>query len=107
MMRLTAVLAQFADLGEAELVAWIERGWVNPIGADSGGEADWVFHEVDLARIRLIRDLRQDMDLQADAVPLVLSLLDQIHDLRGQLRAVLRAVEGQPDAVRKAILAEL
>jgi chaperone modulatory protein CbpM len=40
-------------------------------------------------------------------MPLVLSLLDQVYTLRGQMMAVARAVEGQPDSVRAAILAAI
>ena len=107
MISLTSVVALFTDLGEAELVTWVERGWVRPEGAEPGSDADWVFHEIDIARIRLIHDLSHRMELEADAIPLVLSLLDQVHELRFQLRSVLRAVEGQPQAVREAILAAL
>ncbi|MEJ0019777.1 MAG: hypothetical protein WDN25_25130 [Acetobacteraceae bacterium] len=100
-MDVTAVTALFADLTQVELVTWVERGWVIPDAAESGFE----FHAIDVARVRLIHDLRRDMDLGEDAIPLVLSLLDQVYDLRGQLKAVLRAVEAQPADVRSAILA--
>ncbi len=105
MISLTSVVAQFTDLGEAELVTWVERGWVRPDGI--GSETAWVFQDIDLARIRLIHDLSHRMALEEDAIPLILSLLDQIHELRGQLRSVLRAIEGQPEDVRKVILAAL
>ncbi len=107
-MRLTAVVALFsaqglAGLGEPELTAWIDRGWVRP--EQTGG--DLVFHEIDIARIRLIHDLRGAMRIEDETIPLVLSLLDQVYDLRAGLRAVLRAVDAQPDAVREAILAAI
>ena len=103
MMRFTAVVALFPNLRESELHAWVERGWVRPEGHDP----DWVFQDIDVARVRLIRDFRQTMAVPEDTMPLVLSLLDQVYTLRGQMRAVARAVEGQPDDVRAAILAAL
>lgn len=103
MMRIRSVAALFVDLDEAELVIWVERGWVRPEPAD----ADWTFHEIDIARVRLIHDLRRRMDLHEEAIPLVLSLMDQVYDLRAQLGDVLRAVEQQPDPVKRAILAVL
>jgi chaperone modulatory protein CbpM len=103
MMRFTAVLAQFSDLGETELTAWIERGWVRPETEPSGP----VFQDIDLARVRLIHDLRSVMLIEDETIPLILSLLDQVYDLRAGLRAVLRAVEAQPAPVREAILAAI
>jgi chaperone modulatory protein CbpM len=100
MMLITAVAALFSDLPVIELTAWVERGWVLPESAESG----WVFHEIDVARVRLIHDLRRDMDVAEETMPLVLSLLDQMYELRGRLRAVLQAVEAQPVEVRQAIL---
>jgi chaperone modulatory protein CbpM len=103
MIRISGVVTLFADLGEAELVAWIERGWVRPEAADAG----WAFHDIDVARVRLVYDLRRGMSVAEDMIPMVLSLLDQVYDLRSQLRSVLRAIEAQPEAVRGPILAAL
>jgi len=98
-MQLTSVVALFSDLPVQELTGWVERGWVRP----EGDSPAWEFQEIDVARVRLIHDLRRSMDVGEDAVPLVLSLLDQVYELRAQLHAVLRAVEAQPDPVRLAI----
>jgi chaperone modulatory protein CbpM len=100
MMRVTAVVALFPDLRESELLSWVDRGWVRP----EGDEPDFVFQEIDIARVRLIHDFRHSMSVAEDTMPLVLSLLDQVYTLRGQLQAVARAVEGQPEAVRASIL---
>jgi chaperone modulatory protein CbpM len=103
MMQITAVAALFSDLPVIELTEWVERGWVLPESAESG----WVFHEIDVARVRLIHDLRRDMEVAADTMPLVLLLLDQVYELRGRLRGVLQAVQAQPADVRQAILQSL
>jgi len=102
-MRLTAVMALFPDLRETELQAWVERGWVHA----QPSQEDWEFQDIDVARVRLIHDLRHDLAVQEETMPLVLSLLDQVYTLRGQMRAVARAVETQDEAVRAAILAAL
>ena len=102
-MDITAVTALFVDLPQVELVSWVERGWVLPDTAESGFE----FHEIDIARVRLIHDLRRDMDVGEDAIPLVLSLLDQVYELRSTLKTVLRALEAQPADVRTAVLEAL
>jgi chaperone modulatory protein CbpM len=103
MMRLTSVVALFSDLGEPELLAWVERGWIHP---DAAG-AEPVFDEIDVARVRLIHDLRSVMLIEDETIPMILSLLDQVYDLRAGLRAVLRAVDAQPAPVREAILAAI
>jgi chaperone modulatory protein CbpM len=102
-MDVTAVTALFADLTQVELVTWVERGWVIPDAAEGTLE----FHEIDVARVRLIHDLSHGMAVGEDVMPLVLSLLDQVYELRSRLRLVLRAVEGQPQDVRRAILAAI
>jgi chaperone modulatory protein CbpM len=103
-MRIEAVLALFSDMEATELTGWVERGWVQP---ESGGEGGWVFQEVDVARVRLIHDLRRDLDVAEEALPLVLSLLDQVYDLRAALRSVIRAVGSQPRDMQEAVLNEL
>jgi chaperone modulatory protein CbpM len=47
------------------------------------------------------------MQLEEDALSLVLSLLDQIYGLRGTLRTMVRALDEQPPTVRAAVLAAL
>ncbi len=84
-----------------ELHAWVERGWVAPAGR-RGPEP--LFSDLDVARICLICDLVHDLAVEEDTVPLVLSLLDQVYDLRRQLQALTAAIRQQPDDVRRAIL---
>ncbi len=104
MMRTEAVLAQFTDVQVTELTGWVERGWVQP---DGGEPALWEFREIDVARVRLIHDLRRDLDVAEDAVPLVLSLLDQVYELRCTIKGMVRAVSSQPPPVREAVLTAL
>src|SRR5262249_4907317 len=76
-MDAAAVVALFPGLTLVELTAWVERGWVIPDAAGTALE----FREIDVARVRLIHDLRSDMEVGEDTVPLVLSLLDQVYEL--------------------------
>src|SRR5882724_4195452 len=103
MMDLVAVTALFVDLETVELTTWVERGWVLPESTGAG----WEFHEIDVARVRLVRDLRRDMEISEDAIPLVLSLLDQVYELRSTLKSVLNALQSQPQDVRSAVLAAI
>ena len=103
MMDIVAIIALFPDLTDIEVTRWVERGWVLP----DSDEAGLVFRDIDVARVRLIRDLRQSMEVAEDAMPLVLSLLDQVYELRSRLKSVLRAVEAQPGDVQRAVLAAI
>ena len=100
MIRITVVVALFTDLPEPELHAWIARGWVRPEREPSG---DWLFAEIDVARTRLVHDLRRQLDIDEDTLPVVLSLVDQVYDLRRALRTVMDAIESQPEHVRAAV----
>jgi chaperone modulatory protein CbpM len=102
MIALEALL-QSVRVEESELRQWIESGWVLPEG-DTG---QWFFHEVDVARVRLIAEIRHDLAIDDGAVPVVLSLLDQLYGLRRELQALSGAVAAQPSTVRDAIIAAL
>ena len=95
------VAEQLGTLSVAELRVWCEAGWVSP----AKGEAGPVFDEVDLARIRLVCELRDDLGLEDEALPVVLSLLDQLYGMRRELRALARAVDQQPAEVAAQIRA--
>jgi chaperone modulatory protein CbpM len=65
----------------------------------------WIFQDIDIARVSLIYDLRRHLDTSEETLPVVLSLLDQVYDMRRRLNAVSRALENQPAEVRTALLA--
>lgn len=90
-----------AEIGvsEADLRLWIEQRWVLPVQRDDS----FVFDDVDLARTRLIRELRVDLMLNEEAIPVVLSLLDQVHALRRALASVNVAIDKASPAARSEI----
>ncbi|HLI10973.1 MAG TPA: hypothetical protein VKY65_05190 [Alphaproteobacteria bacterium] len=102
MMPLDAIAALFPDLEPAELSVWIERRWVQPERAADG---QWLFQEIDVARVRLVYDLRHQLGVHDEVVPLVLSLLDQVYELRCTLKAMNEALSAQPPEVQAAVLA--
>ena len=73
----------------AEVERWIALDWVRPDGAPG----QWQFTAIDVARLRLIQELRHDLRLEEDALPVVLRLMDQLYDTRRQLRRLRDAVE--------------
>ena len=101
-MHFDIVIRQFSDLGRSELQHWIACAWVRPDFTGPAAE-DYVFQDIDIARVRLIHDLRRIVETPEAMMPVVLGLLDQIYDLRGSLDALGRAIEAQPEPVRRAI----
>ena len=99
MIRFEELLARFGGLERRELARWVEESWVLPERHDE----TWVFHEVDIARVELILDMRRDFAVDDEAMPLVLNLLDQIYSLRRQMRRLSDALESQPPEVQNAI----
>jgi chaperone modulatory protein CbpM len=95
----TEVVALIQTVTVTELRGWVHAGWVAPVAGERGPQYD----ELDVARIRLVCQLRGDLEVPDDAVPMVLSLLDQVHGLRRELRALVNAVEAQPAPVRDEI----
>ena len=94
------VVATVQRVALRDLRFWVREGWVKPAESERGP----IFDDLDIARVRLLCDLRKDMSLPSEAVPVVLSLLDQIHGLRRELRDLAGAVDAQPDDVRHAII---
>ena len=103
MIALEDLVQRFERLDRRDLVRWIESRWVLP---ERRGRT-WIFHEVDIARVELILEIRQEFAIDEEALPLVLGLLDQVYDLRRQLRRICDALAAQPrdlqDAVRRAL----
>jgi chaperone modulatory protein CbpM len=99
MLRETELVAMIAGLHRAELRRWVARGWVAPERRDGA----WHFREIDVARVRLIVDMRREMQVREDDLPLFLSLVDQVYSLRRELRGLAGAVAAQPEPMRAAI----
>ena len=99
MIGLDELTRRFAALDRVELVQWIENRWVLP--EEEGGR--WLFHEVDIARVELILEIRREFAVDDEAMALVLGLLDQLYSLRRQMRRLSDAIECQPAEIRDAI----
>ncbi|MBM3540315.1 MAG: hypothetical protein FJX55_21145, partial [Alphaproteobacteria bacterium] len=81
-MKALADLVVELDCPREELVLWVERRWVLPLQQDG----DFVFSEADIARVQMIIDLRRDMGIDDEAMPVVLDLLDKLYGVRRQMR---------------------
>ena len=83
-----------------QLRSFIEADVVTPTQTEAG----LVFRQVDLARMELLCELSEDFDLHLDALGIVMSLIDQLHGARRNLRCVLDAVVHEPEDVRQRII---
>ncbi|MFT4014615.1 MAG: hypothetical protein QM682_14720 [Paracoccus sp. (in: a-proteobacteria)] len=90
------VLALLPELRPGQLRSYIRAGVVVPVQSESGP----LFRDLDLARLQLIVDLSEGYHLDDEALALVLSLVDQLHGLRGDMRAILDAVAREPAETR-------
>jgi chaperone modulatory protein CbpM len=66
------------------LNAWVEAEWLVPIT----GQRRFQFSEADLARARLIQDLRMDFGVNDEGISIILHLLDQLYGLRCLIRDI-------------------
>ncbi len=90
-------------LTRARLTTYVKHEFLFPTQSEAGP----VFTVADLARIELICDLTEQFDLKEDALGVVLSLIDQLHGVRGELHRVMDAIEAQPEEVQAQIIAVL
>lgn len=104
MITIDALFVQLQGLRREDLARWIDNAWVRPEGTPDR----YLFDEIDVARVRLILELRDEMQVNEDALPVVLSLLDQLYALRRQTRQLAAALEqAAPDDVRADLLRRL
>ncbi|QFU18114.1 MerR family transcriptional regulator [Microvirga thermotolerans] len=80
------------DVNASTVQAWIEEGWLLPQREQAG----FAFSELDVARARLIRDLKDEIGVNDEGIGIVLNLIDQVHGLRSVLRELLHAGAGRP-----------
>jgi len=72
-----------SHLDAATLNVWIDEQWLIPLASGSAPQ----FSDADLARVRLIRDLK-DLGVNDEGIAIVLHLLDQLHGLRSLVRDI-------------------
>jgi len=99
MIRESQLIAQFTSLEHRVLLTWIEEGVIAPHRDDAG----YLFDRIDEARVALACDLHYRMGLEHASLPVILSLIDQLHDARNCLRALSAAVSQQADDVQQNI----
>jgi chaperone modulatory protein CbpM len=99
-MKALAELVIELNCRREDVVLWVERRWVLPLQQDG----DLVFSETDIARVQMIIELRRDMGIDDEAMPVVLDLLDKLYATRRQMRDLLSAVGELPEAQRELLM---
>ncbi len=86
-------------LTQTRMTAYLRADLVRPTLSESGPR----FSQMDIARLELICELCDEFEMQDEALGLVLSLIDQLHGLRAEMRALAEALNREPDEVRARI----
>lgn len=94
-----SVVSRVDRVNVKELRVWVRAGWVRPVHGENGP----VFDEVDIARIRLLCEMKKDMKLSTETFAIVLPLLDRLHQTRRELRAVTEVLDEEPEEVRQRV----
>lgn len=97
------VIITVTRLTRSQLARFIDEAFVKP----QHGAGGYVFRPIDIARLELLCDLSQDLDLDETALGIVISLIDQLHDARQDLAAMARAIDILPADVQTNIVAAL
>jgi len=103
MMCFDDLVAAIAALQRSDLDAWIREELVVP--RQEAGRP--LFNDMECARVRLICTLHYDLEVGADTLTLVLSLIDQLYDTRQRLLSLTAAVAAQDKNVQAAIIAAM
>ena len=81
MVDIDVLITQISGLSKADLERWIGNGWVRT----NGPAGAYLFQDIDIARVQLIVELRNDLRIDEEALPVVLHLLDQLYSVRRQI----------------------
>ena len=103
MMQVEDLVGAIAELQRTDLEAWIREELVAP----QQDEGMLFFSDMECARVHLICTLHYKLEIDADTLPVVLSLLDQLYDTRQRLLSLIAAVKAQDETVQEAIIAAI
>ena len=93
-MRMTKhQLATTSGIKVETLELWIEQEWLVP-GTPSAGMR---FTDVDVARARLIQELKDDLGANDEGIAVILHLMDQLHGLRRALARMKNEMQRPSD----------
>jgi chaperone modulatory protein CbpM len=103
MMGADDLIARISALQRSDLEAWIREELVVP--REEAGTL--LFSDMECARVRLICTLHYELEIDAETLKMVLSLVDQLYDTRQRLLSLTAAVAAQDKDIQAAIIAAM
>lgn len=76
------------EVDEIFIFDCIEREWITPIDNQKK-----LLDREDIARILLIRDLKEKFGVNDEAIPIILHLIDQLHWSQAQIKHYIEILE--------------
>lgn len=74
------------------LELWLEQQWLVPEQDSSGAN----FSDLEVARVRLIQELKADFGVNDEGIDVILHLMDQLHGLRRVLAELHEGIRETP-----------
>lgn len=74
------------------LEIWLEQRWLIPKQTSDGIG----FSDIDIARARLIQELKSDLGANDAGIDVILHLMDQLHGMRRALEYLRKDMQGRP-----------
>ncbi len=95
----TQIVEAISRLTATRLTRFVQAEIVVPVQTEGGPR----FRDIDFARLELLCELTDDLDLNEDALAVIISLIDQLHTARSELRRVLSVVQEEHEDVRQRV----
>ncbi len=81
-------IVELYELNEIFIYDCIEKEWIIPHDAEEAH-----LDKEDIARILLIKDLKEIFGVNDESIPIILHLIDQIHWLKSRLTHYMKSME--------------
>ncbi len=80
-------IIELYQLNEIFIYECIEREWIIPSNIE-----ERLLDQEDIARILLIKDLKEEFGVNDESIPIILHLIDQIHWLKSRLSQYVKSI---------------
>lgn len=97
------VIATVTRLTRVQLSRFVEGALVKPEHDAEG----YIFRRIDIARLELLCDLSDDLDLDETGLSIIVSLIDQLHAARKEAATLVHAIDALPTELRTHVLSAL